>query len=47
MTFIKFCGISNYQDAKSALDLGVDALGFNFVKASSRYIEPMEARTII
>lgn len=47
MTFIKFCGITNYEDAKFALDLGVDALGFNFSKSSKRYIDPEQAKIII
>lgn len=47
MTLIKFCGITNYEDAKLALDLGVDALGFNFCRASSRYIDVNDAKTIV
>ncbi len=47
MTKIKFCGITNYEDAKEALDLGVDALGFNFYQQSSRFISPLDAQAII
>jgi phosphoribosylanthranilate isomerase len=44
---VKVCGITCYEDAAIALDLGVDALGFNFFPNSSRYISPMAARGII
>jgi phosphoribosylanthranilate isomerase len=44
---VKVCGITNYEDAALVLDHGVDALGFNFYRPSSRYIDPAEARAII
>ncbi len=44
---VKVCGITNYEDAVSALDAGVDALGFNFFQDSPRYIRPEDARSII
>jgi phosphoribosylanthranilate isomerase len=44
---VKVCGITSYEDAAMALDLGVDALGFNFYRRSSRFIEPVAARRII
>jgi phosphoribosylanthranilate isomerase len=47
MTFVKFCGITNYEDAKDAIDLGVDALGFNFYPSSPRYISVPDAQTIV
>lgn len=47
MTFIKFCGITNLEDAKDAIDLGVDALGFNFFAGSSRSISVIDAQTIV
>ena len=44
--YIKFCGITNYEDAKNSLDLGVNYLGFNFYKKSKRYIDAIEAKLI-
>ena len=44
---VKVCGITSYHDAALALDLGVDALGFNFFPRSPRYIAPEEVRAII
>jgi phosphoribosylanthranilate isomerase len=37
-TRIKFCGIRRAADAKSAVDLGVDAIGFVLVPQSKRFI---------
>lgn len=47
MTRIKICGITSYEDARLALDLGADALGFNFYRGSPRKIEPGAAQSII
>ena len=47
MTWIKFCGITSYEDARLALDLGVEALGFNFYSKSPRYIGPGAAQAVI
>lgn len=44
---VKICGLTNYEDAKRALDLGADALGFNFYAKSRRSISVAEAQTIV
>ncbi len=45
-TRIKFCGITREKDAQAAISLGVDALGFVLVPASSRYLTAEKAATI-
>src|SRR5262249_10804349 len=44
---IKFCGITNIEDAIAATDLGAWALGFNFYVGSPRYIAPDRAANIV
>jgi len=46
MIRIKICGITNWDDAAEAVDLGADALGF-VMAPSPRQIEPKQARAII
>lgn len=46
-TRIKICGITRLEDAESACDAGVDALGFVFWPASPRAIEVEAARAIV
>ena len=47
MVKVKICGITNPNDARSAAQLGADALGFNFVKGSPRHVTKERARAII
>ena len=44
---VKVCGIGSLEEAQAALDLGADALGFNFWPPSPRYIAPQAAREVL
>src|SRR5437773_565049 len=44
---IKICGITNLADARAAIAVGANMLGFNFYRQSPRFIEPLNARAII
>src|SRR6516165_6150657 len=47
MTWIKICGITNLEDALTAVDAGTNALGFVFYDESLRKVEPATVRDII
>jgi phosphoribosylanthranilate isomerase len=45
-TRLKICGITSLEDARTCLEAGVDALGFNFWPRSKRHVSPERARRI-
>jgi phosphoribosylanthranilate isomerase len=47
MTWVKICGITNREDAMTALDAGADALGFVFYEKSPRNVSPKTVREIV
>ena len=44
---VKICGVTNYEDAAAAVDMGADLLGFNFYPKSLRYVTVEKAVKII
>jgi phosphoribosylanthranilate isomerase len=47
MVKVKICGITNWVDARRAIECGADLLGFNFVATSPRYVTPAQARRMV
>ncbi len=47
MTWVKICGITNLEDARTAVDAGADALGFVFYEKSPRNVAPETVREIV
>ena len=47
MTWVKICGITNLEDAQTAVEAGADALGFVFYEKSPRNVTPETVRTIV
>src|SRR5258708_18594368 len=46
MTWVKICGITNLEDALTAVDAGADAVGFVFYEKSPRRMDADTARQI-
>jgi phosphoribosylanthranilate isomerase len=44
---VKICGVTNWPDARLAVDLGAHALGFNFYPLSPRSVSPAAAWEIV
>ena len=44
---VKICGITSAADARLAVDASADALGFNFVEGTPRFVTPAAAAAII
>lgn len=41
-TGVKVCGVTREEDARAAIEAGVDALGFNFYAGSKRCVRPAD-----
>src|ERR1700729_1050038 len=47
MTWVKICGITNLEDARTAVEAGAAALGFVFYEKSPRNVTPDTERAIV
>jgi len=47
MTRVKICGITNLEDAMTAVEAGADALGFIFVENTPRFVTPVQVAPIV
>jgi phosphoribosylanthranilate isomerase len=47
MTRVKICGITNLDDAMTAVEAGADALGFIFVENTPRFVTPDKVAPIV
>src|SRR5258705_3432387 len=47
MTRVKICGITNLEDALTAVEAGADALGFIFVEDTPRFVTPTQVAPIV
>ena len=45
--FVKICGVTTEEDALLAVAMGADAVGFNFVPSSSRFLATSRAADIV
>ena len=46
-TRVKICGITNLEDALTAVEAGADALGFIFVENTPRFVTPEQVAPIV
>ena len=44
---VKICGLANLDEARLAVEMGADLLGFNFYPPSPRYIDPLACARIV
>jgi phosphoribosylanthranilate isomerase len=47
VTRVKICGITNLEDARTAVEAGADALGFIFVEDTPRFVTPAQVAPIV